>query len=78
MNKGSYLKRVFTGRQVIVSILKEILEENGIISIIQNDYQSSAMAGFYGGTPSAIDILIKEEDVVRATPIITDFIQQNK
>jgi len=77
MEKQNNLIRVFTGSEISVILLKGELEENGIASLIRNDYQSGASAGFYGGSASGIDLFIQESDLKTAEPIIEEFILNN-
>ena len=75
MENGNELIRIYTGTEVSVIHLKEELEESGISVMMQNDFQSGISAGFVGGVPSAVDLLIQEKDMEKAKPIIDDFIQ---
>lgn len=77
MTKGNNLVKVFTGSEVSVILLKGVLEENGISTIIKNEYQSGITAGFFSGVPSAIDLYIKESDFKQAEPIIHEFVKNN-
>jgi hypothetical protein len=77
MNNNETSVRIFTGREVQGIILKAELEENGIISIIKNDFQSGLSAGFATGTAPEIDILIKAEDLLAAEPIVAEFMKNN-
>lgn len=69
------LIRAFTGTEFEVILLKGELEENGISTMIKDDFTNSISAGFYGGTPSSIDLFINESDLVKAEPIIREYIQ---
>jgi len=73
MKDGTNLIRIFSGSEIVAILLKEELEVNGIPAIIQNDFQSGISAGFAGGVPSAIDLLIQESDLKKAEPIIDEF-----
>jgi hypothetical protein len=72
------LVKVYTGTEVTVLLLKELLEKIGIKSTIQNNYKSGIEVGFVGGVQSAIDIFIQHSDFEKAEPIIRDFIARNK
>jgi hypothetical protein len=74
MTEKNETVKVFTGSEVIVTMIKGELESHGIYSLVKNDFKSGVTAGFYGGTPSAIDLYIKAQDVERAIPIINDLI----
>ena len=77
MNKGDELIRVFTGNEVSVILLKGELESMGISAMIQNDYQAGNSVGFIGGSPSAIDLFIRESDLKEAEPIVHEFLKNN-
>lgn len=77
MNDKNTLRKVFTGREVQGIILKGELEENGIASIIENDFEAGMSAGFASGTAPEVDVYINEGDLKAATPIITEFMKNN-
>lgn len=77
MNENELVK-IFTGSEVAIILLKEMLEENGIASMVRNGFQSGLSAGFYGGTPSAIDLYIQETDLKNAEPVIAEFHANSK
>lgn len=78
MKEKNKLVRVYTGTEVTVFLLKELLEETGVGSTIQNNYKSGVEVGFVGGVQSAIDLYIQQSDFEIAEPLIRDFIAQNK
>jgi hypothetical protein len=73
MKEKDKLIKACSGTESLVQILKDKLELNGIIATIQNDSGDS----FFGGTPIAIDLYIRQEDVKKAEPIIKEFIKNN-
>ena len=77
MEKEDELVRIFTGSEVLVILLKDELEQFGIRSMIQNDYDAGLSAGFVSGVPSAIDLYIQESDLNKAKPIISEFVKNN-
>ncbi len=66
--------KIFTGNEVSVYLLKGLLEEIEVSSMIKNDFQAGVTAGFFGGTPDVVDLFISKEDLKKATPIIEDFL----
>ena len=74
--KRDELIRVFSGNEVLVLTLKAALDEIGIGSLIQNDFQSGMASGI-GGFPSFIDLYIQQSDQVKAEPLIQEFNQVN-
>jgi len=77
MKKRDNLIRVYTGTEVLVYLLKDELESNGIAVMVQNDFQSGISVGFGGGVPSAIDLYIQESDLKGAEPIVNEFLKVN-
>ena len=59
-------------------LLKDLLEDIGVTSTIQNNYKSGIEVGFVGGVQSAIDLFIQQSDFETAEPLIRDFIAKNK
>ena len=77
MKERNELVKVYTGTEVTVNLLKELLEETGVGSTIQNNYKSGVEIGFVGGVQSAIDLFIQQSDFETAEPLIRDFITKN-
>lgn len=78
MHEDKGVVRVYTGSEVLVGMLKGILEEAAISSMVKDDFQSSISAGFVSGTPSSLDLYIQESDREAAGPIIEDFLKNNE
>ncbi len=78
MNVKNKLIKIYTGTELTVLLLKELLEEIGVKSTIQNNYKSGIEVGFVGGVQSAVDLFIQQSDFEVAEPIIRDFIAKNK
>ena len=71
--KNDKLFKVYSGTEILVHILKDKLEQNGIQATIQNDSGDS----FMKGTPIAVDLYIRELDINKAEPIIQEFVNTN-
>jgi len=67
------LIKAYSGPEGLVHILKDKLEQNGIIATIQNTSGDS----FLGGTPIALDLYIRQTDIEKAEPVIKAFIKKN-
>jgi hypothetical protein len=78
MKKDNELVRVFTGSEVTVILLKGELEQAGIQSMIQNDFDAGLSAGFVSGVPSAVDLYIQKSDLNKAKPIIDKFFDNSE
>ena len=77
MKDNSNLICVYSGTELTVNLLKEELDNFGISSMIQNDYNSGITAGFSGGVPSSVDLFIQEFDLEKAEPLLREFIDTN-
>ena len=73
MKEKNILIKAYTGTEVLVHILKDKLEQNGISASIQNDSGDS----FLRGIPTAIDLYIQQIDLKKAEPIIREFLKKN-
>ena len=71
--KNDKLFKAYSGTEILVHILKDKLEQNGILASIQNDSGDS----FMKGTPIALDLYIRELDLKNAEPIIQEFVKTN-
>lgn len=78
MKEKNKLVKVYTGTELTVLLLKDLLEDIGVTSTIQNNYKSGVEVGFVGGVQSAIDLFIQQSDFEIAEPLIRDFIAKNK
>ena len=78
MKEKNKLVRVYTGTEMTVLLLKDLLEDIGVTSTIQNNYKSGIEIGFVGGVQSSVDLFIQQPDFETAEPLIRDFIAKNK
>lgn len=74
MKERQNLIKVFSGDEASLILLKTRLEETGISALIKNDSSSS----FLGVMPGVIDLYIKESDLDKAGPVITDFVKNDR
>lgn len=56
MSSEEEFKRVYTGSEVNVQYLKNLLEEAGIRTRVRNDFDSGLRAGFGGGLPGQVQL----------------------
>ena len=68
--------RFFTGSLIEIQRLQIDLDEQEIPSMIKNNFQSGMRSGFYGGSPSQVELFIFEEDGEKALPILESFKEQ--
>lgn len=73
MTEKTNLVKVFSGSEIAVNLLQEELEQVGVYSIIQNEFNSGIVAGFAASTSSAIDLFIQECDMEKAEDILKSF-----
>ncbi|WP_430814617.1 putative signal transducing protein [Carboxylicivirga sp. RSCT41] len=72
------LINIYSDTELTVSHLKNILADNGIESMIKNDFESGVSAGFVAGTPSSVDLFVFSKDAHRARPIVDKFLSELK
>lgn len=65
--------RIFTGSLIEIQRLQLDLNDVKIPSLVKNNFQSGLRSGFYGGSPSQVELFIYEEDREVATPILEKF-----
>jgi hypothetical protein len=73
MNEKDKLIRAYSGTEGLVHILKDKLEQNGILASIRNNSGDS----FLSGTPIALDLYISQLDIKKAESIIQEFVKKN-
>ena len=73
MKENDKLIKAYSGTEGLVHILKDKLEQNGILATIRNDSGDS----FFSGTPIALDLYIRQLDIKKAEPIIREFNNKN-
>jgi hypothetical protein len=75
--KDDHLIRIYSGTEVMVLMLQEMLEENDIGTMVRNDFQSGVAAGFVAGLPTSVDLYILEADLAGAESILAAFLEGN-
>ncbi len=65
--------KLFTGSLIEIQRLQLDLNDNQIPSMVKNNFQSGIRSGFYGGSPSQVELFIFEEDKEKASPILAEF-----
>jgi len=73
MDDHSKHVKFFVGSLIEIQRLQLDLDENQIPSLVKNNFQSGISSGFYGGSPSQVQLFIFQEDEERATPILEKF-----
>ncbi len=73
MDDQSKHYRFFVGSLIQIQRLQLDLNDNEIPSLIKNNFQSGIQSGFYGGSPSLVELFIFEEDKEKASPILEAF-----
>lgn len=67
--KDSNYERIYTGSSIKINYLKDILEEEGIKTIVRNDQESQLTAGFGGNYSEQALIFAEKSDSMRAKRI---------
>nr|WP_321450289.1 DUF2007 domain-containing protein [uncultured Carboxylicivirga sp.] len=78
MTDSGDMVHVFCNTELTITHLKNVLADNGISSLIRNDYESGNSAGFVGGTSTSVDLYIQKTDEAKAKPIIEEFAKSLK
>lgn len=65
--------KLFTGSLIQIQRLQLDLDDNEIPSLVKNNFQSGLRSGFYGGSPSQVQLYIFDEDEEKALPILEKF-----
>jgi hypothetical protein len=73
MDEHSKHTKLFTGSLIEIQRLQLDLDDNQIPSLVKNNFQSGLRSGFYGGSPSQVELFIYEEDIEKAMPILEKF-----
>ncbi len=73
MDDHSKHVRLFTGSLIEIQRLQLDLDDHEIPSMVKNNFQSGLRAGFYGGSPSQVELFIYEEDMEKAEGILEAF-----
>lgn len=73
MDDHSKHVKFFVGSLIEIQRLQLDLDENQIPSLVKNNFQSGISSGFYGGSPSQVELFIFQEDQEKATPILEKF-----
>jgi hypothetical protein len=73
MDDHSKHVRLFTGSLIEIQRLQLDLDDQNIPSMVRNNFQSGLRAGFYGGSPSQVELFIYEEDLEKAEGILEAF-----
>lgn len=70
MSGSTHYIDFYSGTEVEVLRIKDILEQEKIPSIIQNDLHSGNLGGFFGGTPTTVRLKVRQQDFDKARTII--------
>ncbi len=76
--KGGEFIDVYSGSEVRVIMLKGLLEEKGIDSVVQNEYLSGITSGLGGGAINTVKLRVHEDDVESAKAVVADFIENQQ
>ena len=74
MNQNDTLVKIYTSSGIQINLLKSLLEEYGIASLIKDPFLSGIRGGIPYGVPSAVDLYVFEKDRKEAEAIIAEFL----
>ena len=72
MSTEDEYKRVYTGSEVNVLHLEDILQQEVIGPRVRNDFDSGLRAGFGGGLPGQVQLFVLSEQYEQALNITRD------
>ncbi|WP_029037482.1 putative signal transducing protein [Salinimicrobium xinjiangense] len=78
MNEEEEYKRVYTGSEVNVQHLQNLLAEEGIPTRVRNDFDSGLRAGFGGGLPGQVLLFAKTSHFDKALKITQETFPEEK
>ncbi|WP_037373647.1 putative signal transducing protein [Salinimicrobium xinjiangense] len=78
MSSSNHYVDFYSGSEVEVLRVKDLLEGGEIPSIIQNDLQSGNLGGFFGGTFSTIRLKVQEADLDKARKLLASLDPNNQ
>ncbi|KJF44995.1 MULTISPECIES: putative signal transducing protein [Draconibacterium] len=70
MNDHGKIVELYSGDEVTIQHLKQELEAAGIATMLKDGFNQGNAAGFVGGTPSVVELLVNEKDLLRAQEIL--------
>ncbi|MET2986070.1 putative signal transducing protein [Aureibaculum conchae] len=73
MDDNSKHIKFFTGSLIQIQRLQLDLDDQQIPSLVKNNFESGLRSGFYGGSPSQVQLFIYQEDLEKAKPILENF-----
>ncbi len=62
-------QRVYTGSEVNVQYLQQILNKEGVATRIRNDFESGLRGGFGGGLPGQVMLFVDKPHLEKARKI---------
>ncbi len=71
-NHSKHIK-FFVGSLIEIQRLQLDLNDSQIPSLVKNNFESGLRSGFYGGSPSQVQLFIYEEDLEKAKEILDNF-----
>lgn len=78
MSSEEQFKRVYTGSDVNVQYLKNLLDKAGIRTRVRNDFDSGLRAGFGGGLPGQVQLFAISSHYDEALKITEITFPENK
>ena len=64
---------LFTGSLIEIQRLQLDLDDEQIPSLVKNNFESGLRSGFYGGSPSQVQLFIFQDDLKNAKPLLDKF-----
>jgi len=68
-DKSNY-EHIYTGSEVNIQYLQQLLHKAGIDTIVKNNFESGLRAGFGGGLPGQVQLLVEFSHLEEARKIV--------
>lgn len=73
--EGKDIKLLHTASVFEIEPLREMLEDNGISSMVRDEFSEGVNAGFVGGVSDEIDLYVLSTDYTEAKKLLNEFLK---
>lgn len=75
MMKNKELKIVYTGSVIDAGFIKSYLEDNGISSLMKDEYRQSIIAGWVSpGSENSVKVYVQKKDFEKASILVKEYL----
>ena len=66
----SNYKKIFTGSFIVVQLIVDRLDAQGITAIVKDETESARLAGFGSSVPGYQDVYVNADELENAIPVV--------